>query len=54
MNYRVPKTRQEVTRIIEYQTHVKKLHGLYGTKHTLRRYMDYTETNTHLDVTWII
>ena len=39
---------------MQYQTHVKVLHGLYRTKHTLRCYMDYTVPNTRLEDTWII
>jgi hypothetical protein len=46
MDYTVPNTRQEVIWIIQNQTHVKKLHGLYRTKHTLRRYMNYAVPNT--------
>jgi hypothetical protein len=39
---------------MQNQTHVKKLHGLYSTKHTLRSYMDYTVPNKRQEVTWII
>jgi hypothetical protein len=45
MDYTVQNKRQEVTWITQNQTHVKKLYGLYRTKHTLRSYMDYTVTN---------
>jgi hypothetical protein len=46
MDYTVPNTRQEVTSIIQYPTHVKRLHELYRTKHTLRSYINYTVQNT--------
>jgi hypothetical protein len=46
MDYTVPNTRQEVTWIIQNQTHVKKIDELYSTKHTLKSYMDYTVPNT--------
>ena len=46
MDYTIPITPEEVTWIIQNQTHVKKSHGLYRTKHTLRGYMDYTVPNT--------
>ena len=46
MDYTIPITPEEVTWIIQNQTHVKMLHELYSTKHTIRSYMNYTAPST--------